>query len=163
VWLHAARAAGWAAHGVDFPGHFLIALAGRGEQVVLDVFDAGRRLDARALRALVKTFEGPQAELRPGLLRPMGSRAVLLRLQNNIKLRRLRAGDMAAALACTEDMLRIAPQEANQWREAALMHSRLDQVAAALRCYERFLALVPAGEAAERVRAAMGELRSRLN
>jgi regulator of sirC expression with transglutaminase-like and TPR domain len=163
VWLHAAEAAGWAAHGVDFPGHFLIALACPGEQVVLDVFDGGRSLDARALRTLVKAFEGPEAELRPGLLRPMGRRAVLLRLQNNIKLRRLRGGDVPGALACTEDMLRIAPEEASQWREAGLMNSRLDRVTAALQCYERFLALLPTGDTAARVRAAMDELRSRLN
>jgi regulator of sirC expression with transglutaminase-like and TPR domain len=163
VWLHTAQAAGWVAHGVDFPGHFLIAVTCPGQQVVLDVFDGGRSLDAQALRALVKTFEGPQAELRPGLLRAMGNRAVLLRLQNNIKLRRLRAGDLAGALACTEDMLRIAPEEVSQWREAGLMNSRLDRVSAALLCYERFLALLPTGDTAERVRAAMDELRSRLN
>ncbi len=34
IWLHACRAVGWTAHGVDFPGHFLIALAGKGSQVV---------------------------------------------------------------------------------------------------------------------------------
>jgi regulator of sirC expression with transglutaminase-like and TPR domain len=163
VWLHAAHAAGWTAHGVDFPGHFLVAVAGPGEQLVLDVFRGGRVLDARALRALVKSFEGPEAELRPGMLRAMTRRAVLLRLQNNIKLRRLRGGDLAGALACTEDMLRIAPQEAGQWREAALMHGRLGQVAAALRCYEALLALLPEGEAAVQVRVAMDELRSRLN
>jgi regulator of sirC expression with transglutaminase-like and TPR domain len=163
VWLHTAQAAGWSAHGVDFPGHFLIALACPGQQAVLDVFDGGRSLDAAALRTLLRAFEGPRAELRADLLRPMGSRAVLLRLQNNIKLRRLRAGDLAGALACTEDMLRIAPEEVSQWREAGLMNSRLERLATALHCYERFLALAPAGETAARVRAAMDELRSRLN
>ena len=43
------------------------------------------------------------------------------------------------------------------------MHQRLDQVAAALRCFERFLVLVPDGEAADRTRAALDDLRSRLN
>jgi regulator of sirC expression with transglutaminase-like and TPR domain len=66
-------------------------------------------------------------------------------------------------LACAEDMLRIAPEEASLWREAALLHQRLEQVAPALRCYERFLTLVPRGDAAVRARAAMDELRSRLN
>jgi regulator of sirC expression with transglutaminase-like and TPR domain len=94
---------------------------------------------------------------------PMPARAVLLRLQNNIKLRRLRAPDLPGALACAEDMLRIAPDEAPLWREVALMHQRLDQVAAALRCYARFLDLVPQGDAAARARAAMEELRTRLN
>ncbi len=163
LWLHCARAAGWEAFGIDFPGHFMIALPGRGGQLVLDVFDGGQPVDARALRALIKRVEGPKAELRRGLLAPMAARSVLLRLQNNIKIRRLDAGDLAGGLTALEDMLRIAPDHASLWREAALLNQRLDHVAAALRCFERFLALVPEGEAAARVRDAVDELRARLN
>jgi len=163
LWLHCARAAGWGCHGVDFPGHFLLALSHHGTQLVLDVFNGGAPMDAPALRRLIKAVEGPQAELRPGILRPIGTRAVLLRLQNNIKLRRLQAGDMEGALACTENMLRIAPDEASQWRDAVLMHQRLGQLSDALRCGEAFLRLVPQGEAAERMRATMADLRARLN
>ena len=127
-WLHAARAAGWGCHGVDFPGHFVLALVHRDAQLVVDVFNRGAPMDARALRRLIKSVEGPEAELRPGLMRPMSTRAMLLRLQNNIKLRRLNAGDIEGALACIEDMLRIAPDEASQWRDAALMHQRVDRL-----------------------------------
>lgn len=163
IWLHACRAAGWSAHGVDFPGHFLIALAGKGSQVVLDVFNGGIEMEARDLRALIKRVEGEKAELRPGVLQPMNARGVLLRLQNNIKSRRLQAGDLAGALACVGDMVRIAPDHASLWREAAVMHHRLDEVNAAVRCYERFLMLVPEGEVATRVRASVESLRSRMN
>ena len=48
-------------------------------------------------------------------------------------------------------------------REAALINQQLDHVGAALRCYGQFLALVPEGEAANRTRSAMDELRTRLN
>ncbi len=163
VWLHAARAAGWAAHGVDFPGHFLLAFDGKGQQAVVDVFGGGTPLDARDLRVLIKRVEGPDAELRPGILQPMNARQVLLRLQNNIKLRRLRTGDVGGALACAEDMLRLAPDTAPLWRETAQIYHRGGQVSAALRCYERFLSLVPQGESAARVREVMTQLRSRLN
>jgi regulator of sirC expression with transglutaminase-like and TPR domain len=163
LWLHAARAAGWNAHGVDFPGHFLIAVQGESEKIVLDVFAGGTPLDAKDLRALIKRVEGPKAELRPGVLAPMGTRDVLMRLQNNIKVRRLRENDLAGALACAQDMLRVAPEFSALWRETAVIHQRLDQVGAALRCFERFLKLVPDGEAATRARTAMEELRSRLN
>ncbi len=162
LWLHAAEAAGWEAHGVDFPGHFLVALSGRG-QVVVDVFAGGAPLDARDLRALLKKFAGEAAELGRDTLAPMDKRAVLLRLQNNIKVRRLREGDLAGAVACTEDMLRLAPEAAPLWREAGLMHQRLGQVQAAIGCLGRFLDLAPDGPQAGRVRGLLEELRQRLN
>ena len=163
IWLHAARAAGWDAHGVDFPAHFLVALMGEKTQSILDVFNGGTPLSGRDLRALLRRVEGEKAELRPGLLRPMTARRVLLRLQNNIMTRRLQSDDTAGALACAEDMLRIAPDHAELWRQAAAMNQQMDRVGAALRCYDRFLALVPDGEVASQVRTLVGSLRSRLN
>ena len=163
LWLHAAEAAGWGAHGIDFPGHFLLGIEGARGQVVTDPFSGGQPLGPRELRNLLKAVEGERAELRPGLLAPMGKRAVLLRLQNNIKLRRLRAGDVPGALSCTEDMLRLAPDAAMLWREAGLMNQRLDRIGAAIASLERFLELAGAGESAERIRQLIEELRQRLN
>jgi regulator of sirC expression with transglutaminase-like and TPR domain len=163
LWLHMAEAVGWNAHGLDFPGHFLLGLEGSHGKAVVDPFHDGLVLEAPALRALLKQMEGDQAELRPGLLVPMARRPVLLRLQNNLKLRRLRAGDLAGGLACTEDMLRLAPQETMLWRDAAIMNQRLDRIGAALSCLEHFLHLMPDGEAAERARGMAAELRQRLN
>ncbi|NOG70557.1 SirB1 family protein [Roseicella sp. DB1501] len=163
LWLHAAEAAGWAAHGVDFPGHFLLAVEGGRGQALVDVFAGGTGLAAPELRALIKRIEGERAELRPGLLRGMDKRSVLLRLQNNIKLRRLRAGDLTGALACTEDMLRLAPDAALLWREAGLMNQRLDRIGAALGCLDRSLEIEPEGETARRIRNVVEELRHRLN
>jgi regulator of sirC expression with transglutaminase-like and TPR domain len=163
LWLHNAHAAGWAAHGVDFPAHFLVAMPGAGGQSVLDVFHGGTPLSSKDLRALLKKVEGDTAELRPGLLRPMSSRRVLLRLQNNILTRRLMANDPEGALTCAEDMLRIAPDHASLWQQVALLNQKLDRIAAALRCFDRFLALVPDGEAAREARAVADALRGRLN
>jgi regulator of sirC expression with transglutaminase-like and TPR domain len=163
IWLHAARAAGWDAHGVDFPAHFMVALQGKATQLVLDVFQGGTLMGNAELLALLKRIEGDAAEMRPGLLVPMNARQVLMRLQNNIASRRLQAGDMRSALACIEDMLRVAPDHAELWRQAALLNQQLDRVTAALRCYERCLMLVPRGGTAVRVQSAIHALRGRLN
>jgi regulator of sirC expression with transglutaminase-like and TPR domain len=163
LWMHCATAAGWPVHGVDFPSHFLVALEGRGGPLPIDVFAGGTPLDARGLRTLIKSIEGPRAEIRPGLLQPMPARSVLLRLQNNIVRRRYDAGDLPGALTAIEDMLRFAGDQASLWREAAIIHQRLDRVGAAISCFERFLALVPHGDAALKVRAQMDALRTRLN
>ena len=174
LWLHCTRAVGWGAHGVDFPGHFLLALEGRGRQSrrhsparskpSLDVFAGGVPLDAKDLRTLLKRVEGPSAELRPGVLAPMSARRVLLRLQENIRVppprrRRRPRAPWPAPSTCSAS----PPTRAALWRDAAAMHQRLDQVAAALRCYARLLDLVPEGDGATRARIAMDALRSRLN
>lgn len=171
LWLHAARAAGWAVRGVNFPGHFLIALEdansaqeeGGVRLVVMDLFDGGKVLDRSELTRMLRRTYGQNAELGPNMLAAMTTRDVLLRLQVNIKSRLLMIGQVQPALAVVEDMLRLAPEEALLWREAAEINQRLDRVAAALKCYERFLVLFPHGEAAARARAAMGQLRARLN
>ena len=163
LWIHAARAAGWLATGLDFPTHFLIRLAADGVQAVVDPFDGGRVLDASALRALLKRVAGPRAELGPDVVRPVGDRLVLLRLQNNVKLRLERAGDLRGALECAERMLRVAPTAATLWRETALLHERLGEIAASLAAWEGFVALVPEGKLATEARDAMASLRSRLN
>ncbi len=173
LWLHCTRAIGWGAHGVDFPGHFLVALEARSlgrsarpitaQQLVVDVFAGGVPLEAKDLRALLKHVAGPSVELKPGVLQPMSARRVLLRLQENVRVRRLRGKDMNGALACTEDMLRIAPDNASLWREAAEINQQLQHMGGALQCYERFLELVPSGDEAARVRSAVFALRARLN
>lgn len=173
LWLHCARAAGWGAHGVDFPGHFVVALEGQNQtrrgrtpehrQMIVDVFAGGLPLTAPDMRSLLKRVEGQDAELRPGVLQPMSSRSVLLRLQNNVKSRRLANNDLPGALSTIQDMLRIAPDTAVLWREAALVNQELEHVSAAVRCYERLLDLVPQGDTASRTRAAIDELRSRLH
>ena len=163
IWLHTAHAAGWDSHGVDFPAHFLVALAGNGAQAFLDVFHGGTPLGRQDLLALLRRVEGNAAEIRPDLLRPMSMRRVLLRLQNNIMTRRLQAGDQEGGLACAEDMLRFAPDHAELWRQTAVLNRRMDRVSAALRCYHRFLALAPDGDAAKAVRGAIHDLQSRLN
>jgi len=163
VWLHAAGAAGWGAHGVNAPGHFLLALEhGRG-QLILDVFDGGTHLQLQDVRRLLNLSQGDHAELRPGTLAPMTKRDVLLRLQNNIKLRRLQAKDLEGALACTRDMLRLSPSHAGLWREAGLMEHKLERIGAAVQSLDKALELEPRGDEAARIRSLVEALRNRLN
>jgi len=163
LWMHAARAAGWECHGVDFPAHFLVALQEGSRQVVIDVFNGGQVLVAKDLRALLRRVEGPDAPLRPGLLQPMNTRRVLLRLQNNIMSRRLQAGDIDGGLTCSEDMLRVAPDQAELWRQSGMLNQKLHRVSAAAGCYRKYLELVPKGPTADAVRAQLEILKSMLN
>ena len=168
LWLHAARAVGWPFYGLDFPGHFLLAVGGpvplsgirssAPGRVVVDVFAGGMPLENDALLALLRRTHGPQAELHPGMLAPMPARAVLLRLQRNVQGRRAARGDVAGARACVRDMLRIDPENVILWQDAALLSTRMGDVEHALECHRRVLALVPEGSVARRTQRAMDEL-----
>ena len=113
LWLHAARSAGWDGHGLDLPGHFLIALRHGERRVALDPFNGGGPVDDDDLRRLVKRAAGRGAEPRAEHITPMANRAVLLRLQNNILIRRLKAGEISGAIATAQDMARFAPDQAH--------------------------------------------------
>lgn len=141
LYMHAARAQGWHAAGLAFPGHFLIRVAADSTPAILDPFHDGRALGPAELRGLLKTVAGTEAELRPAYYAPVSDRDVLLRLQNNIKLRLLQEGRPAEAVETLGAMLTIAPEHGPLWREAGILHARLGNLGAAIAALERFLAL----------------------
>ena len=91
LYIHAARAQGWSATGINFPGHFLIRLERGGVRVIADPFNGGVERKVADLRALLKQMAGLDAELRPDHYQPISNRDTLIRLLNNIKLRALSA------------------------------------------------------------------------
>ena len=169
LWLHCIRAAGWDGHGIDFPGHFLVALAApsgagtadttRHAPVLIDAFGNGATVGTTGLLALLRGINGGDTPLKPGMVRPMATRDVLLRLQRNLVQRRLQAGDMQAALEALEGMLQIAPDAAANWLNAADLNRHLGHSGKAIECLERFLALVPESEVAILARAQLDALR----
>jgi regulator of sirC expression with transglutaminase-like and TPR domain len=163
IYLHVARALGWPLVGVDFPARFLLRLDHGGRRVLLDPFDGLKAPDTPALRVMLKDFSGPGAELRPDHFRPLGPREVLIRLQGTIKARLLDARQIEDALAQVELMLLFAPESAELWREAGVLHSRLDNVKAAVAAFEEFLRRETRDSSRYRVSILLQELRSRLS
>lgn len=163
LYLHAARSCGWTAEGLAFPGHFLLRLECGPERAILDPFNRGQQRQPAELRELLKALAGADAELSPGHYATVSNRDVLLRLQNNRKLRLLREHRGEEALAVVEGMLMVAPGVAGLWREAGLLHAHHDNLRAAVMALEHYLAL--AGEDSHRGEAQrlLQQLRRRLN
>lgn len=167
VYIHVARALGEEAAGLNFPGHFLIRVGqGRG-RAILDPFHAGRACEAAQLRELLQGVRGEDAELAPDHLREVPDAEVLLRLQNNVKLRLLKRDDMAGAIGVLETMLAVAPGRAELWFESGVLAAQAERPTAAIAALERFLALSEGQPAAEEARygaaALLQKLRQRLN
>lgn len=163
LWLHAARARGWIAHGVNFPGHFLVVIEDRGQRALVDVFNAGRRCEAADLRALVKVALGDEAELRPEHYAPADNRAILIRLQNNIKTRLVHARDYHRALAAHEPMLWLAPGDGRLWHEAGALYAATENLGAAARALEKAVELGPDDALRHEASALLQRVRARLH
>jgi regulator of sirC expression with transglutaminase-like and TPR domain len=166
LYLHVARAQGWDAEGLAFPGHFLIRVAIDGARHVVDPFHDGLVRDAAQLRELVRQVLGADAELRPGHFDAVPDRDVLLRLENNVRLRLAKLEDWAGAARSLDRMLAIAPDRPELLFEAGQINARLDKRRAAIAAFERFLG-VEAGQVDPALRrqasALLQELRRGLN
>lgn len=164
LYIHAARAAGWSAEGLNFPGHFLVRLQTEdGDRVIVDPFHGGAEVSVADLRALLKAIEGPAAELTPETWSTVSNRDVLVRLQNNVKLRALEGGRYDLALEAVERLLLISPRDHRLWREAGLMHMRLGDLEGAVAALDEYLDLAPPGQDRDKIAQVMNELRQRLN
>ncbi len=163
LYLDAARAQGWDSVGLGFPGHFLVRLTEGAERLILDPFHGGRVCDAATLRELLKAMAGQEVELAPEHYAPVADRDVLLRLQNNLKSRLLQAGLHERALRTVETMLLLAPDLAELWQEAGLLHARLGNMRAGVNALEQFIIRAPEGTARHQAAAILQQLKSKLN
>lgn len=136
--IHAARAQGWDMVGLGFPAHFLVRLESGGERLILDPFARGAIMDSSALRDLLKEVAGEGAELEPRQYEPVGNRAVLLRLANNVKTRLVREQKLEAAARVVMRMLSFAPEETQLWREAGLIEAHLGNLKRAIALIETY-------------------------
>ena len=139
LYIHAARSQGWAIEGVNFPGHFVVRLHNGSRAVILDPFAGGEACTTADLRRKLKAAAGEKAELQPEHYAAVGNRDILLRLENNLKIRLIQEGDLEKAATALERMLLVAPKHAPLYREAGLIQARLGNLSAARGALERFL------------------------
>ena len=163
IYIHAARSQGWPVEGLNFPGRFLVRLGAADGRAVLDPFDDGRVRDAVALRELLKTGAGASAELAPEHFMPAGNRDILLRLQNNIKVRLVQSDQLEAAAGTIERMLLIAPKEPLLWLEAGGHYGRLGNLRAAIEAAERSRILAADERLRQRAESLLQDLKGKMN
>ncbi|HYH17795.1 MAG TPA: transglutaminase-like domain-containing protein [Azospirillum sp.] len=141
LYLHAARSMGWRMVGLNFPGHFLVRIELDGERAILDPFNDGQVRTAVDLRDLLKATAGTAAELTPEHYAAVRNRDILLRLQNNLKLRHLTANEVPQALDVLEGMRLFAPDEPALWRETGLLEAHQGRTEDAIAALETFIRL----------------------
>lgn len=102
VLLAICRRAGVQAHGVSFPGHFLVRSPGRGgAPVFVDPFE-GRPLEPEQLQALYEQATGDPGDMDDRYLQPASRRQILARMLNNLRNIYMASGDTRRLNLCLE-------------------------------------------------------------
>jgi regulator of sirC expression with transglutaminase-like and TPR domain len=148
LYIHTARAAGLNACGLFAPGHFLLKVAVRGTETLIDPFNGGAAVDRERFTAPIGAtpiLEGG-ATAEPNAHEAVSDTEVLLRLQNNIKSRALQARNTKRAIEILNRMTLISPNRAPLWLELARLHEASGSLSAARRACEKCLNTALAGD-----------------
>jgi regulator of sirC expression with transglutaminase-like and TPR domain len=81
--IEVGRRCGLTLEGVGMPGHFLVRDVGSPE-LLIDAFAGGRRLDHQGCQQLLRSVAQAPVDLDAGMLAPVGSRAIVIRMLANL-------------------------------------------------------------------------------
>lgn len=157
------RDLGWSISGINFPAHFVIRVEEGASREIVDPFQGCIVLKAADLRDILKKTMGAKAELSASYYEPATNRDILIRLQNNIKLRQIEAEDYQSALATVDLMKRVAPSEYRLDLDAGVLLARMERPVAAIEALERYIAKVPNARDKHDATVLLQQLRSGLN
>lgn len=162
-YLDAARRTGVKAQGVDFPGHFLVRVETPDGPVALDPFSQGRlvlpsELTRRALRAGLTPHVADRLDV---LMAPVTERQALIRLQNVLFTRALRAGDYEGAERSALRRALLDPDDHRPWLDVASAREKQGALAGALEALSRARTLDDPAETQRKL--SMDRVRLQLN
>ena len=163
LYIHVARAQSWRCHGTNFPAHFIVRLESDEGVIMIDPFHGGRKIGRYALERQLESALGEGAELKPEHCAAIGNHGVLIRLQNNIKLRAIQGGDIARAAEVLHTIILIAPDQAAPHCELAALHARQGEMKAAVGLLGNFVVETANPGARDSAQAYLASLRSHLH
>ena len=163
LYIHVGRALGWDVAGLNMPGHFICRIEKDGSRLIFDPFDCAKILQASDLRVLLKKTQGEFAELAAEYFEPASSRGILVRLQNNLKLRLIENEEYEKALEIVEGMRLVDPDEFRLLLDAGVLYARVGQNKAAVRSLESYIDRAPGHKDRQEAAILLQQLRDRLN
>ncbi len=162
VTMAVARRVGVQARGVSFPGHFLVRFErAYGGPVVVDPFHGGRVHDHDALVRLLRQSAGASARLQLRHLEPASTRAIMVRVLQNLKAAHLARGEGAKALVAAARIASLVPREPWAIRDRGLLQAQLGAPVGARADLLRYLELAPRAADAPRIRQMVAQLDTR--
>jgi regulator of sirC expression with transglutaminase-like and TPR domain len=166
LWLELAQGLGLglAAHGVGFPGHFLVKVNLPQAQVVIDPF-SGHSLSREELLSRLEAWRSNHGlaaspELPLGhYLQAMAARDIVARMLRNLKEIHRTQRDWKRLVAVEDRLLVLFPQAWDEYRDRGLAHVELGRLVPAVRDLETYLEQAGEGGDADEIARRLAALR----
>jgi regulator of sirC expression with transglutaminase-like and TPR domain len=165
IYLEVARRLGIPLRGVGLPSHFMVKWPlprEEGGDLYLDAFHGGKILDANECRAFITELMGATGALPyfdPRWSAPLGARAILTRMLNNLKVIYLHRGESRLALEVVDRLVLLRPDMPEELRDRGLLRLALGEPLLAAADIATYAERAPAAPEVGRLRRRMAELR----
>ncbi len=147
LYMAVAQAAGIELRGVAAPQHFLTRFDAVDGPMFVDAFGGGLILDRQeCLRFLHEMTNMPESELKP-CLKPVGARAIVIRMLNNLKVLHAKLEDWPAAWLVQERLVALKPGCYEEHRDLAFIALKSERSQQALEMLDDCLAECPENQA----------------
>ena len=143
IYVHVAQAQGWSLVALKFPAHVVCRIEMGATRLIFDPFDTCKLMGASDLRGLLKRLVSDTAELSTDYYEASSNRELLIRLQNNKKLRQIECEDYEASLETILILRRIDPSEYRLLLDAGVLFARTNRLKDAVGALESYIDLAP--------------------
>lgn len=162
IYLRLTEAAGLDAHGIGFPGHYLVGVRDGDKVLILDPFARGQLLEHEQLHAMLQQYSG-QAVDNSTLeqhLQPASHSETVVRMLRNLKQVYIEKQEVELALACIEMILSLIPESPDELRDRGMIYQHIEYTQGAISDLNRYLKLVPDAEERSVIEALLDSLQT---
>jgi regulator of sirC expression with transglutaminase-like and TPR domain len=152
VTMAVAARAGLDIVGVGLPGHFVVKVLQEKDEILLDPFHGGRRLDPTDCENLVRQVTGVDFEASKEGLSAIPLGLMVQRMLKNLKMIYLRVSDFRRAVRVMERLRQLSPYDPVQRRDLGIGLVHAGQVGKAIDHLRAYIEAVPEAEDIEAVR-----------
>lgn len=140
------------AFGVGLPGHFVVGVHARGDDLYFDPFHGGGRLSAADCARLVELTVGYNGAFQPSWLTAVSNKEILSRMLNNLRIIYMQQEQWAKAIAVVERMRQVQPDNPYHLRDLGVIHYQAGAMYQAVTFLEAYLQQQPEAADAETIR-----------
>ncbi len=164
IYIHVGRQVQWKMEGLNFPNHFLLQATILNERNIIDPFNGGRLLSQKDFPDFVEDNIGDSRKFDVRSIGTVSDQEILLRLQNNIKLRLLQKSEFSKAASVIERMTALAPDQLELLREGGIVNAKIGNLKKATEQLRSYLDKIkPNHPAFQQTSIFLENLQNRLN